>query len=350
MRGLADRGITVFVSSHLLAEIEAICDHLVMIDSGRIVFQGGDRGVARRRSTRSSSRPPSTPTTPARWSRCASRRATQRASTATRSASRPARTGRPSSTARRWPPASRCAACRSRAPRSRRRSSRSPSRRRGRRGRLMLGASRASGSSCAAGAMLAVGPRRRRCSSRCSRRSSRSSARSTLQPGFHGHGFRVTFAVLEQPNGLVHGIVDVSSLIGIVALCLFAGAFATEYSQGTLRNLLVREPRRAGCCRGKFLALAALHRARRGRSRSSSRSRSPSRSRPGKGINTSAWTSSTGLNDLFQSRPARVSRLRRLRRARHRAGGPPALAGGRDRRSAVAYLLPIEAIIVGAIW
>jgi ABC-2 type transport system ATP-binding protein len=40
MRGLADRGITVFVSSHLLAEIEAICDHLVMIDSGKIVFQG----------------------------------------------------------------------------------------------------------------------------------------------------------------------------------------------------------------------------------------------------------------------------------------------------------------------
>jgi ABC-2 type transport system ATP-binding protein len=40
MRGLADRGITVFVSSHLLAEIEAICDHLVMIDAGKIVFQG----------------------------------------------------------------------------------------------------------------------------------------------------------------------------------------------------------------------------------------------------------------------------------------------------------------------
>jgi ABC-2 type transport system ATP-binding protein len=41
IRGLADRGISVFVSSHLLAEIEAVCDHLVMIDSGRIVFQGG---------------------------------------------------------------------------------------------------------------------------------------------------------------------------------------------------------------------------------------------------------------------------------------------------------------------
>jgi ABC-2 type transport system ATP-binding protein len=41
IRGLADRGISVFVSSHLLAEIEAVCDHLVMIDRGRIVFQGG---------------------------------------------------------------------------------------------------------------------------------------------------------------------------------------------------------------------------------------------------------------------------------------------------------------------
>jgi ABC-2 type transport system ATP-binding protein len=45
LRDLADRGITVFVSSHLLSEIEAICDHLVMIDHGRIVFQGGIGGL-----------------------------------------------------------------------------------------------------------------------------------------------------------------------------------------------------------------------------------------------------------------------------------------------------------------
>jgi ABC-2 type transport system ATP-binding protein len=45
MRALSDRGITVFVSSHLLAEIEAVCDHLVMIDSGRIVFQGAIAGL-----------------------------------------------------------------------------------------------------------------------------------------------------------------------------------------------------------------------------------------------------------------------------------------------------------------
>jgi ABC-2 type transport system ATP-binding protein len=41
LRGLADRDVTVFVSSHQLAEIEAICDHLGMIHNGRTVFQGG---------------------------------------------------------------------------------------------------------------------------------------------------------------------------------------------------------------------------------------------------------------------------------------------------------------------
>ncbi len=45
MRTLADRGITVLVSSHLLREIEAICDHLMMIDHGRIVFEGGIAGL-----------------------------------------------------------------------------------------------------------------------------------------------------------------------------------------------------------------------------------------------------------------------------------------------------------------
>jgi ABC-2 type transport system ATP-binding protein len=41
LRALADDGITIFVSSHLLGEVEQICDHLVMIRSGRLVFQGG---------------------------------------------------------------------------------------------------------------------------------------------------------------------------------------------------------------------------------------------------------------------------------------------------------------------
>ncbi len=35
-----DEGMTVFVSSHLLAEIEQVAEHLVMIQEGKLVFQG----------------------------------------------------------------------------------------------------------------------------------------------------------------------------------------------------------------------------------------------------------------------------------------------------------------------
>jgi ABC-2 type transport system permease protein len=123
---------------------------------------------------------------------------------------------------------------------------------------------------------------------------------TTLEPGFHGHGFRITVAQLSQPDGLVHGIVDVSNLVGIVALALFAGATATEYSQGTLRNLLVRQPGRIKLLCGKYLAVAlfvlmavilaiavAIVVA--------------FIAGPGKGIHTSAWTSSTGIKDTLQA-------------------------------------------------
>jgi ABC-2 type transport system ATP-binding protein len=40
LRGLADQGTTVFISSHLLAEIEQISDWLVMIDHGRLLYDG----------------------------------------------------------------------------------------------------------------------------------------------------------------------------------------------------------------------------------------------------------------------------------------------------------------------
>src|SRR5438270_5527732 len=40
LRRLADTGTTVFVSSHLLDELQHVCDHLVVINGGRLVFQG----------------------------------------------------------------------------------------------------------------------------------------------------------------------------------------------------------------------------------------------------------------------------------------------------------------------
>ena len=40
LRGYADRGATVLLSSHLLHEIEVVADDLVVIGNGRIVAQG----------------------------------------------------------------------------------------------------------------------------------------------------------------------------------------------------------------------------------------------------------------------------------------------------------------------
>ena len=40
LRQLANEGSTIFVSSHLLSELEMICDHLVMLREGKVIFTG----------------------------------------------------------------------------------------------------------------------------------------------------------------------------------------------------------------------------------------------------------------------------------------------------------------------
>ena len=50
LRRLADEGTTVFVSSHLLAEVEAMCDRVAVMAQGRVVAEGPPgtlRGAAR---------------------------------------------------------------------------------------------------------------------------------------------------------------------------------------------------------------------------------------------------------------------------------------------------------------
>jgi ABC-2 type transport system ATP-binding protein len=52
LRSLADEGRTVFVSSHLLAEIEQLADRLVLIKDGRLLFEGLlEELLARQRGT-----------------------------------------------------------------------------------------------------------------------------------------------------------------------------------------------------------------------------------------------------------------------------------------------------------
>ncbi|HET7051666.1 MAG TPA: ABC transporter permease subunit [Solirubrobacteraceae bacterium] len=123
--------------------------------------------------------------------------------------------------------------------------------------------------------------------------------RRTFPPGA-GARFHVTIAQLSRPDGFVHGVLTASNLIGIVSLCLFAGAVAIEYSQGTLRILLVCQPRRGQLLTGKFLALAAFVGIAIALAVSVAAGVAFALG-PSKGINTSPWTTGAGLDDLGQT-------------------------------------------------
>jgi len=73
-----------------------------------------------------------------------------------------------------------------------------------------------------------------------------------------GNGQRgeiISPATLSSATGLIYGFKIVSFFLGITALCVFASQTAQEYSLGTLRNLLVRQPSRMKILAGKYLSM-----------------------------------------------------------------------------------------------
>jgi len=110
----------------------------------------------------------------------------------------------------------------------------------------------------------------------------------------------VSLAELAQPDGLVRGLDRASVLFGIVAFGVAAAQTASEFPLGTIRQLLVRQPRRATLIAGKHLAiltflagaliLAIL-----------SAGIAATAMAHARGISTTAWSSSTGLADLGRS-------------------------------------------------
>ena len=73
-----------------------------------------------------------------------------------------------------------------------------------------------------------------------------------------GNGRRgeiVTAQFLSTAHGISYGFSLVSFLLGIVALCIFASQTAQEYTYGTLRNLLVRQPARMKILAGKYISI-----------------------------------------------------------------------------------------------
>lgn len=61
--------------------------------------------------------------------------------------------------------------------------------------------------------------------------------------------------VLGLSSGGVQGFATVGGLLGIIALCVFAAQTAQEYTYGTLRNLLVRQPSRMKILIGKLISM-----------------------------------------------------------------------------------------------
>ena len=61
--------------------------------------------------------------------------------------------------------------------------------------------------------------------------------------------------VLALASGGVQGFASVGGFLGIIALCVFAAQTAQEYTYGTLRNLLVRQPSRMKILAGKLIAM-----------------------------------------------------------------------------------------------
>src|ERR1700722_16271754 len=72
----------------------------------------------------------------------------------------------------------------------------------------------------------------------------------------HGSGGGLpSLQQLARPNGLVFGLTRATFLLGVAPSAPAPAQTASEYSLGTLRQLLVRQPRRVTLLAGKMLAV-----------------------------------------------------------------------------------------------
>lgn len=80
-----------------------------------------------------------------------------------------------------------------------------------------------------------------------------------MGPGGGGHGGPFGgVADLAASDGAIAALSTAADLIGVVAIALFALSVARDFEWGTIRNLLVGQPRRAILLSGKLLAVASF--------------------------------------------------------------------------------------------
>jgi ABC-type transport system involved in multi-copper enzyme maturation permease subunit len=71
-------------------------------------------------------------------------------------------------------------------------------------------------------------------------------------------GFEPSLAQLGSSLGLTAGFRASTGFLGILVFTLFLTSFSSEYVQGTLRTMLLREPRRGRLLLGKLAAVLSL--------------------------------------------------------------------------------------------
>ncbi|MDQ2960271.1 MAG: ABC transporter permease [Candidatus Dormibacteraeota bacterium] len=119
----------------------------------------------------------------------------------------------------------------------------------------------------------------------------------TRATGVDNRSAELNPAHLQAADGLTSLLSRSADIIGVIALILVAAAVAAEYSQGTLRNLLVREPGRLRLLSGKFLALLLF--CLIGATVACAVGTGVGfLVAPQHGLSTSQWTSSQGLSNL----------------------------------------------------
>jgi ABC-type transport system involved in multi-copper enzyme maturation permease subunit len=68
----------------------------------------------------------------------------------------------------------------------------------------------------------------------------------------------LSFARLAEPDGLIVSLLFIGQVIGAVSMVLFARSAGNDYTNGTLKTALGREPRRVVFLAGKAIALGAF--------------------------------------------------------------------------------------------
>jgi ABC-2 type transport system permease protein len=125
-------------------------------------------------------------------------------------------------------------------------------------------------------------------------------ASSVTPADTRGPGAGVTLQSLTLGSGLLQGLTSSVMLLGLISLCVAAAQLAVGYSNGSLRNLLIRQPKRLRLLAGQWAAavsftlgavvLAAVVAAGAGVVLAGV-----------KGIDTTAWFTATALGDSARS-------------------------------------------------